>query len=315
MARGDLSPDFQTSIDGLLPDPMARADVILSLSPDMISFAFDPERDIPVASVCLLDALRTMAAARYALFESYAHGIYYRQVANPPDEMNAVWFQQFYIQDAAHRLYDAAEDIGEALILMLEVSPARLRTFKGRAVSQQRAVGNLLLKDHAGLAIAASIKTLMESEAWTAAMNYRGRLVHEQAPLVAGLGIVHGRKRRWRTTDSGSRYLSFGGGDPPEFDVSTLIATCRDALTALLTVWDDTLSAFMEVLEQRGGIVLKDGVLYIPDYFRDKLTSKVPVAPDAGRPENATPSEWARQRENSRLRAQDAGLTHHSAQL
>ena len=43
--------------------------------------------------------------------------------------MIAAWCEQFYVQDAAHRLYGAAEDIAEALITMLEISPARLKTF------------------------------------------------------------------------------------------------------------------------------------------------------------------------------------------
>jgi hypothetical protein len=207
MARGDLSLAIQARIDALLPDPMARGDDIISLSPDMISVAFDPDSDIPIASVCLLDALRTMGAARYGLFESHAHGIYYREVATPPEEMKAVWFEQFYVQDAAHRLYGAAEDIAEALVMMLEISPARLRKFKERGVSQQRAVGELLVKEHTDLAITGSIKALTGSAAWTAAMSYRGRLVHEQPPLVGGLGIVHRRQRRWQKTEGGGRYL------------------------------------------------------------------------------------------------------------
>ncbi|MGH7389689.1 MAG: hypothetical protein ACREM3_09570 [Candidatus Rokuibacteriota bacterium] len=289
MTRGDLSPEVQARIDSLLPDPMRRGDDILSLSPDMISAAFDPDSDVPIASVCLLDALRTMSAARYALFESHAHGIYYREVASPPQEMMAVWFEQFYVQDAAHRLYGAAEDIAEALIMMLEVSPARLQKFKGRAVSQQAAVGRLLLEDHPALAITGSIKALTESTAWTATMSYRGRLVHEQPPLVGGLGIVQSRQRRWRKTDNGGRYLAFGGGDLPEFDTATLITTCRDALEALLTAWDDSLHAFMEVLREKGGIVLENGTLHIPDYFRDKLRSK-PLRQSVARSEEVPPT-------------------------
>lgn len=288
MARGDLTPAMQARIDALLPDPWTRSDDILSLSPDMISCAFDPESDIPIASVCLLDALRTMGAARYALFESHANGIYYREVASPPEEMKAVWFEQFYVQDAAHRLYGAAEDIAEALIMMLEISPARLKTFKGQAVSQQHAVGKLLLKDHPGLAITGSIKALLDSAAWTDTMSYRGRLVHEQPPLVSGLGIVHRRQRRWRKTEQGGRYLAFGGGDPPEFDIAALMTTCGNALGALLAVWNDTLTAFMEMLEEKGGIVVKDGALRIPDYFRDKLASKAPGGSAPG-PDDAPP--------------------------
>jgi hypothetical protein len=288
MARGDLTPAMQARIDALLPDPWMRSDDILSLSPDMIAIAFDPESDIPVASVCLLDALRTMGAARYALFESHAHGIYYREVASSPEEMMAVWFEQFYVQDAAHRLYGAAEDIAEALIMMLEIDSARLKTFKGQGSSQQRAVGKLLLKDHRGLALAGSIKALLDSAAWTETMNYRGRLVHEQPPLVGGLGIVHRRQRRWRKTEQGGRYLAFGGGDPPEFDIAALKTACGDALGALLAVWNDTLDAFMKVLEQKGGIVHKDGTLHIPDYFRDKLSSKAPGRGGPG-PEDPPP--------------------------
>jgi hypothetical protein len=116
----------------------------------------------------------------------------------------------------------------------------------------------------------------MDTAAWTDTMSYRGRLVHEQPPLVGGLGIVHRRQRRWRKTEDGGRYLAFGGGDPPEFDSAALMVTCGTALRALLTVWDDALSAFMQVLGQKGGIALKAGTLCIPDYFRDKLRGNDP---------------------------------------
>jgi hypothetical protein len=286
MARGDLSVEVQARIDGLLPDPGSRFDEILELSPDELSIAFSPESDIPVASVCLLDALRTISAARYALFECHAHGIYYRDVVNPSQEMNAIWFEQFYVQDAAHRLYGAAEDIAEGLVKMLEVSDSSLKLFKRRAVSQQAAVGRLLLTDHPGLAISNSIRELTGSTAWIAAMDYRGRLVHDQAPLVSGLGVVHRRQRRWRKTENSGLYLALGGGDPPEFDTTALIAICRDALVALLAVWDESLVQFMKVLQEKGGIRRSpDGVLAIPDYFRGKLGRPEPrersAPPDA----------------------------------
>ena len=119
---------------------------------------------------------------------------------------------------------------------------------------------------------------MTESAAWNAAMSYRGRLVHDQPPLVSGLGIVHRQQRRWRKTEDGGRFLAFGGGDPPEFDTAALITTCQAALVVLLTVWDDSLPEFMEVLRQKGGIVLKDGTLHIPDYYRDRLKSSAPAA-------------------------------------
>lgn len=122
MTRVDLPPAVWDRITALLPDLAPRFDEIYSLSPDCISYPFPPESDIPVASICLLDALKTLDAARYALIEGHAHGIYHREVARPPEETMATWSEQFYVQDAAHRLYGAAEDIAEALVKMLEIS-------------------------------------------------------------------------------------------------------------------------------------------------------------------------------------------------
>lgn len=116
----------------------------------------------------------------------------------------------------------------------------------------------------------------MESVAWTEAMKYRSRLVHEQPPLVRGLGISHRRQRRWRKAANGGYYLPFGGGDPPEFNTAALISTCREALVALLSVWDACVREFLEILCKKGGIVLKDGTLHIPDYYGDQLRRQAP---------------------------------------
>ena len=223
MGRGVLPEEVLHRIDHLLPDPGLRFDQILSLSPDGISVVFHPESHIPVASVCLLAAIRTISQARYAVFECHAHGVYYREYTESTKDMEAIWFEQFYVEDAAHRLYGAAEDVAEALVLMLEIEDSRLREFKEGNVSKQAVVGRFLLKDRPDLTITRSIKALINAKSWCTMMSYRGRLVHEQPPLVSGLGIVHRRQRRWRKSPNGGAYLPFGGGDTPEFNTSTLI--------------------------------------------------------------------------------------------
>jgi len=266
MGRGELSAEVLDRINNLLPDLGPRFDEILSLSPDMISVAFHPESDVPVAAVCVMDAVHTIAGARYALLECYAHGTYYRDVTQPPQEMMAVWFERYYVDDVVHRLYAAAEHIANGLLLMFEIGDDPLKRFKKRATSQQTTVGRLLLQEHPDREISKSIKALTESTEWDAAMSYRGKLVHQQPPLVSGLGIVYRRKRRWRPTPKGSFYLGIGGGDPSEFQPSELIATCRGALFRLVTVWDVSMAEFMEVLRQKGGIHRRpDGTLVMGD--------------------------------------------------
>jgi hypothetical protein len=179
---------------------------------------------------------------------------------------------------AGSHSYAAAEHIANGLLVMLEISDKQLREFRKGKVSQQGAVGRLLLEKHPHLGVSKSIEVLMKSAGWNAAMDYRGRLVHEQPPLVSGLGVVYRRGRSgWREGKNGALYLPIGGGDPPEFETSALIATCQGALAALVTVWDDSLHQFMEVLRVKGGIELKDGALHIPDYYRNKPGSPKPA--------------------------------------
>lgn len=152
---------------------------------------------------------------------------------------------------------------------MFEITDDQLAPFKKRSTSQQAVVGRLLMTQKPGLGISKALATLVGSTEWRAVMKYRGEWVHEQPPLVNGLGIVYRRERRWRATPKGGRYLSFGGGDAPRFETSELIATCRGALFQFLGVLDESFTQFARVLEEKGGIYRQpDGTLVIPDYSR-----------------------------------------------
>ena len=72
MARGDLPSAEWDRITALLPDLGARVEYIHGLSPDMLSYGLHPESDVPIAVPCLMDALQTITAARYALLECLA---------------------------------------------------------------------------------------------------------------------------------------------------------------------------------------------------------------------------------------------------
>ena len=84
-------------------------------------------------------------------------------MASPPQEMEALWFERFYVDDVAHRLYAAAEDIANTLVFMLDINDEELKAFKDGVTSQQAAVGHLLLKKYPDLAISESIGALAKS--------------------------------------------------------------------------------------------------------------------------------------------------------
>src|SRR5712692_1874794 len=130
MIRELLDDSTLELIDKELPDITSQLGKILALSPDVISMQFSPDSNIPVASVCLTDTIHTLAGARYALFEYYAHRLYYRERAQPPNEMTAVFFERYYADDAALRLYSAGEHVANVVIFMLEITDDELKPYR-----------------------------------------------------------------------------------------------------------------------------------------------------------------------------------------
>src|SRR5687767_5707589 len=109
MSRGLLPREIRERIDAGLPDIMPMKSVILGMPPDMFATRFGPSDLTPVAIICLSDWCDTMVATRIALFEYYAHGAYYRDHVIPANPFTATFFERYFLDDAALRLYSAGE--------------------------------------------------------------------------------------------------------------------------------------------------------------------------------------------------------------
>jgi hypothetical protein len=75
--------------------------------------------------------------------------------------------------------------------------------------------------------------------------------VHEQPPLVEGRGIVHERRKRWKVTDKG-KFLSFGGGDKPQYSIDDLISFVQPATFLFAEVLTTTVRFYIELLQSYG---------------------------------------------------------------
>ncbi len=168
------------------------------------------------------------------------------------NEMAAIYYERYYVDDAALRLYSAGEHVANALIFMLGVTQKQLRPYRKNRTSQQGAVGRFLADRRRDLPLSRSIGQLARSPDWRAAMTYRNEWVHEQPPTVQGLGIVYHRRRRWRSGADRSLYLGIGGGDSPKYTTTKLIQTVRGALDGILRVLDYAVMHYDTVLEARG---------------------------------------------------------------
>jgi hypothetical protein len=189
MSRGQLGDVVLAELSKKLPDLESLSETILTLSPVFVSMRFPPESTIPVAAVCLHDALNTLYEARYALHEVLAHRVWYLEKREPPDENAAVFFTRFYADDVALSLYAAGEHLANAIVSMLEIEKRSLVPYAKKRISKQVAVGKFLSNEHPHHAVAKAVRRLTESKEWLETINYRNTWVHSKPPIIKGRGI------------------------------------------------------------------------------------------------------------------------------
>ncbi len=254
MSRGLLGSSELMYISKEIPELSDSHKMVSGLSPDFISTIFAPESNVPLASVCLQDAVDTYEGARYALHEVFAHRIWYLEKKEPPNKEAAIFFSRFYVDDAALRLYAAGEHLANGIIMMLEIDHRELRQYKNKRISQQSSVGHFLLEQKAGHPITEAVRSLLDSKEWCAARGYRDKWVHEQPPTVKGLGIVYKRGRRWKDSPTGKGHiLSFSGkGDTPEYSIDTLVGLTQRALFRFSDTLTSVIKFYVDLLESQG---------------------------------------------------------------
>jgi len=266
MSRGQLNELQASEIEQNMPEIGALENTVLQLSPDFISMKYKAESPVPVAAVCLQDAVNTIAEARYALFEAWAHKMWYSSETGKDSKFAMVFFSRFYLDNVALRLYSAGEHLAEAIAAMLEISSSDLEPFEKNRVSRQSILGHYLGATHPAHPITMRVLTLAKSRAWQDALNYRNAWVHAQPPLVAGLGIAYERRRRWVVDDATrTAKLGIGGGDEAKYSIDEMVAFIQPALFELVDTTQAIAKHYLSLLEKRGismggkGIVLKLG--------------------------------------------------------
>ena len=267
MSRGLLDAADIDRISREIPTLSELQDMILHLSPDFLSMSFQPGSNVPIASVCLNEALHLLTGARYALHEVFAHSIWYLEKKDPPNQMAATFFGRFYADDAALRLYSAGEQyLVDALKIMLEIQQQDLKRHKDqtkvksqnherrqRKTSWLEILGDFLREQEATYPIADAVTRLTESQDWRATVDYRNRWVHEQPPTVKGLGIVHKRGRRWKLSTTEKGYtLGVGGGDVPEYSIHDLVGFIQPAMFHFSDTLTHVVKFYINLLNSHG---------------------------------------------------------------
>jgi hypothetical protein len=249
MSRGLLDDSEWEKISQKLPNPDNIGDKILHFSPDFISLSFAHESSVPVALIYFRDSFHTLEEAIYALSECFAYQVWYLEKKEPPNKMTAAFFGRYYLDDAALRLYSAAEHLANGIIMMLEITDKDLKPYKQKKTSQRSVVGNFMREQKPCHPITKIVANLEKSKEWRATMRYRNRWVHEQPPTVKDLGIVYRRKMRWEILPEGKGYIMHGGGDQPEYSVEDLVGFIKPAMFKFTDTLTSVVDFYIDLLK------------------------------------------------------------------
>jgi len=231
---------------------------IIFLDPDWISLKFKSDSNFPVASVCFQDANRTLSESWYALLESFAHKIWFFEKSAPPDEITGIFFARYYADDVALRLYSAAEHLAKAIVYILNVDDESIK--KNRAGSRFGSVRKFLAENESSHIISQTIEKLYLSDNWKKTIAYRDSWVHNQPPIIDGLGTVFQRKRRWHKTEDNMSTLGIGAGDEAQYSIDDLLDIIHPALKDYAEALNVTVDFYIQELEKTGIILTENGM-------------------------------------------------------
>lgn len=251
MSRGLLSEEQLKEIAARLPE-LNSINHVLMPTPELIAMELGPKSRMPEAIVCLTDALRVAHEVRYALHEMLAHLIWYRQDRGEPIEEAAIYFGRFYADDAALRLYAAAEHVANFIVGFLDLDQKVLKRHTKRCRSLNSVVGHYLIAERPDEPITKAVHHLVRDSNWAKTIDYRDTWVHRQPPIVAGLGMAWKRGPRWVVTERGYM-LPFGtDGDTPSLTVDELTKIVLSANEAFIEMMSRIVDILVEFLAKQG---------------------------------------------------------------
>lgn len=250
-----LDAESDEEIGRLVPNIDELALQILNLMPDMISIRCHPESIFPITSVCLQDSINSCFSICHSISEYHAHRIWYLEKCSPPQPRVAGFFMKYYLDYAVSMLYAAGEHLANALICFYELKKEDLDPYRRKRASLQSIVGHYLVNEKSNEFLTHEIVKLAKSTEWNYVNSYRDKWVHEQPPLLEGLGSVYKRKKRWKViieNDKKMYELGIGLGDSTDTTIDELANNLLISFIAFIQIVQVLTDEFIKELTEIG---------------------------------------------------------------
>ena len=168
----------------------------------------------------------------------------------------ATWIERFFAEDAAMRLYNAAEHLANAVAMLRGLNSQTLSSERAR--SQWQRVRRVLQKQAVEDPICIAMCELGDTPHWQFVIRYRGQVVHDQPPILQGLGVSYRRRHRWTMGQDGTRRLVMSStGDEAEYSPEQVMRMALMAAAGLLTI-------LTVVVDQYFGLLARHGIKETP---------------------------------------------------
>jgi hypothetical protein len=158
---------------------------------------FPAHEPVQAAIVSLQDAVVLFQAVRYALIEAEAHLQYYGKDAESNPTPAAVFYAQYYMDDAYLRLPRAADLVANTLVLYLEIEPKEVEQALKTPGGLSQALALYLARHLQQSTIARAFQRLYDSDDWRFVVTHRDAWLRGQCIRVHGSGIAHSRQIGW----------------------------------------------------------------------------------------------------------------------
>lgn len=231
--------DFFTS----LIDSRETERLIMAIEPR----AFPSDEHVQAAIVSLQDAVVMFQQARYALVEAQAHLRFFGEDNEGNPTPAALFYGQYYIEDAYLRLPRAADLVATTLILYLEIPTKALEPELKSPGGLSRGLAKYLARHLHDSNIAKAFQRLYDSDDWRFVVTHRDTWLRGQALRIQGAGLAHSRQVGWDIMEEQQAQRSardFGSlmVNPVvrraqlEYNLPTLFARSKGGYNAMVTL-------------------------------------------------------------------------------
>jgi len=271
----NLSRASKNEINLKVPNSGNDLNWLASVDQDWIDQLGGPKSTLPIARVCLEDALSSACQAEYALEQAYAHIIWFqKECSDAPNESYAHHYGRFYVDDAILRLFSSAEHVATFIKSLRNISNANLNRKNNGTGALAGDVGKYLAKQMPNDPITRIINCLHSSE-WELLRKYRNDWVHNKPQILDNLGLDYRRKNRWHTV-AGAKMVTLGGRQVPDQTLDNLLEKISRASGGFSEALSKLTDVFFQELESLG--IMRDvnaGTISPPDDFWTRVPDGV----------------------------------------